>query len=266
MGALNLLKEILFKLKLKKVLNIPGSELEKQISWEDIEVTTNGPWRFVVKGKKPRIIFKRLSKLSGKGTFLMKLTVRFSTQIDKIKLLIDEEPVYLTLNPFGRYEGFLKLKGKPRSVLIELPERKGLGFSIERLVIKRFSVQRNINIRDVDTYIGNLDKVEGSVVYGWAFNEQNPEERVEVTVLIDGSIVAEGIADVFREDLKQAGIGDGRHGFEIKLPYNPFIKGDHELRVIIKKTGKDLNNSPMKVKDPYYNWIEKYEKPFLEKN
>ncbi|OAQ19870.1 glycosyltransferase [Thermosulfurimonas dismutans] len=91
---------------------------------------------------------------------------------------------------------------------------------------------------------GHFDRVDGLYVHGWAFNPENPEERVEVVVLVDGKPVAEGVADQFREDLKEAGIGDGGYAFVIKLPNEIADGKEHEIRVVVKNTGNDLENSP----------------------
>lgn len=91
-------------------------------------------------------------------------------------------------------------------------------------------------------YTGFFDNVEGLTVFGWAFNKADPEERVEVVVLVDGEPVVEGMADKFRQDLLDAGIGDGKHAFEITIPEEYADGKEHEINIIVKKTGKDLIN------------------------
>ena len=103
---------------------------------------------------------------------------------------------------------------------------------------------------------GFLDGVEDGYVYGWAFNEDNPDERLEIVIYADGEPVAEGVADEFREDLLKAGIGDGKYGFKIKLPemlmdeheyiikakvanYEVFLSG--EIKYSFKPTEEDLS-------------------------
>jgi len=95
-------------------------------------------------------------------------------------------------------------------------------------------------------YTGYLDKVEGLIVYGWAYNKGNPEERVEVVVLVDGKPVAEGVADQYREDLKRAGIGDGKHAFMIKIPDEYADGKEHVVDVFIKATREKIQNSGLK--------------------
>ena len=53
---------------------------------------------------------------------------------------------------------------------------------------------------------------------GWAFDESRPDSRLKVELWLGLKMLCVGSADVEREDLKAAGIGDGRHSFAIRLP------------------------------------------------
>ncbi len=63
---------------------------------------------------------------------------------------------------------------------------------------------------------GSLDNVKDGVCYGWAAC-RGREGAVEVEILLDGQVVARGMADGFREDLRAAGVGTGHHAFTIPL-------------------------------------------------
>jgi hypothetical protein len=72
--------------------------------------------------------------------------------------------------------------------------------------------------------IGFHDIAEGSVppydcvAAGWAVDVDSPTDRVGVRVVVDGAVVAETIADLFRQDLVEAGVpGDGNAGFHLDL-------------------------------------------------
>jgi hypothetical protein len=78
---------------------------------------------------------------------------------------------------------------------------------------------------------GRVEKIRSGTVSGWAFRPVAPEWRVGVTLIVDGRAVAHGVADLARPSLAQAGIGDGRHGFAIRLPATVLIRGVHTLRV-----------------------------------
>ncbi|MFI5010335.1 MAG: hypothetical protein ACHQDY_08695, partial [Solirubrobacterales bacterium] len=67
-------------------------------------------------------------------------------------------------------------------------------------------------------YEGALQGVGNGVALGWVRDGSDGEARVQVSLVVDGEIVAEGIADVARPDLLDAGHGDGAHGFLLALP------------------------------------------------
>jgi SGNH hydrolase-like domain, acetyltransferase AlgX len=66
------------------------------------------------------------------------------------------------------------------------------------------------------TYEGCLQGVGNGHVLGWCWDPAAPEERVEVTIAVDGETVAQGTADISRSDLAE--LGDGAHGFLMSLP------------------------------------------------
>ncbi len=66
------------------------------------------------------------------------------------------------------------------------------------------------------TYEGCLQGVGNGNVLGWCWDPAAPEERVQITITVDGKTVAEGTADISRSDLAE--FGDGAHGFLMSLP------------------------------------------------
>ncbi|MBB4187608.1 hypothetical protein GGE07_004277 [Sinorhizobium terangae] len=65
---------------------------------------------------------------------------------------------------------------------------------------------------------GRVDAIDQGRVFGWAFDPATPDKRLTIRVILDGSVIAEAVADRNRPDLKRNGIGDGSHAFEIALP------------------------------------------------
>ncbi len=65
---------------------------------------------------------------------------------------------------------------------------------------------------------GYVDEITQKHVKGWAFDAQAPEDRVEVGIYADGSLLDRVRADGFRADLKLCGKGDGRHAFHFPIP------------------------------------------------
>ncbi|MDX0989576.1 hypothetical protein GOL27_13450 [Sinorhizobium medicae] len=65
---------------------------------------------------------------------------------------------------------------------------------------------------------GRVDAIDQGRIFGWAFDPAAPTKRLTIRVYVDGSAIAEAVADRNRPDLKRNGIGDGSHAFEIGLP------------------------------------------------
>jgi len=84
---------------------------------------------------------------------------------------------------------------------------------------------------------GCFDRLDGIVAEGWALDEQSPDATVPIEILVDGVPVATGDANLFREDLRAAGIGRGAHGFRVRLPDAAFDNGRHELAIRSKSEG-----------------------------
>jgi MoaA/NifB/PqqE/SkfB family radical SAM enzyme len=90
---------------------------------------------------------------------------------------------------------------------------------------------------------GHLDVVRSHFIAGWAYHPDLDHAQV-VDIFVDGDLVHSVAAMQFREDLKNAGIGDGRHGFETYIPEH-FVDGrTHEIQVRFCRTGKHLTGSP----------------------
>lgn len=65
--------------------------------------------------------------------------------------------------------------------------------------------------------VGYVEFSDTRFVRGWAYDSEAPSAHLEVVVRIGEEFCASGYADVRRNDLSQAGIGDGSHGFNIEL-------------------------------------------------
>ncbi len=65
---------------------------------------------------------------------------------------------------------------------------------------------------------GSVDLLADGRLYGWAQHAGRPEVAVCLEVLLDGAVIARTLANRFRADLWQAGLGSGCHAFEAALP------------------------------------------------
>ena len=60
---------------------------------------------------------------------------------------------------------------------------------------------------------GNIEVLDAGVISGWLFSDDSPYESQLFYIALDGNVVASGLANIFRGDLLEAGIGNGSHGF-----------------------------------------------------
>ncbi len=67
-------------------------------------------------------------------------------------------------------------------------------------------------------FVGYVEHLLDGALLGWAFEPARPEQRPLVRVLLDGVVALTARADEFRQDLRDAGIGDGGFGFTVALP------------------------------------------------
>jgi glycosyltransferase involved in cell wall biosynthesis len=81
-------------------------------------------------------------------------------------------------------------------------------------------------------------------VSGWAQAPASPDSRVALLVSANDALLARVLADRPREDLRQAGMGDGRHGFDLNLQgLSPFRR--HVIAVRRESDGMHLEGSPV---------------------
>ena len=74
---------------------------------------------------------------------------------------------------------------------------------------------------------GSVDGANGPVVRGWAQDPARPEVPVCLDLVQGDKVVARVVANAFRADLREAGLGSGRHAFRAELPH---IGGTVEVR------------------------------------
>jgi hypothetical protein len=66
------------------------------------------------------------------------------------------------------------------------------------------------------SFTGNIDGIFAGHLVGWC-REDGESRPVSVDLLVNGFHVHTVCADLFRDDLHHAAIGDGRHGFDIDI-------------------------------------------------
>jgi glycosyltransferase involved in cell wall biosynthesis len=92
---------------------------------------------------------------------------------------------------------------------------------------------------------GNLDLVNLRQAAGWAQEDTQPDVPVSLLVIDNDKLLGRILANRYREDLENAGIGTGRHGFEFQFPKSlpPYEK--HVIKICRETDGKELPQSPV---------------------
>ena len=89
---------------------------------------------------------------------------------------------------------------------------------------------------------GNIEVFENGRLTGWAIDICNASKPVELEVYENNRKIGDGIANLFREDLKTSGIGSGNHGFSIPLESVIADGETHKVQVIESNTSTLLNS------------------------
>jgi hypothetical protein len=79
---------------------------------------------------------------------------------------------------------------------------------------------------------GRVQGVGDGHVLGWVWDKTCPDTRLSIQVFVDGDAVEGANADALRDDLLQAKIGDGAHGFLVALPDTLAGPTRHEVSVV----------------------------------
>jgi hypothetical protein len=94
---------------------------------------------------------------------------------------------------------------------------------------------------------GLVDNATETRLYGWAWNAADPQERLAVELRLADAVVARTTAERMREDLAKAGVGDGRHAFE--LPLRPeWTQRYRELNVVVRAADGSEAPLPMRAR------------------
>lgn len=102
----------------------------------------------------------------------------------------------------------------------------------------------------------SFDGVHGWSLAGWVWEPDELDRPTRVGLYVDGSLISEQLADVFRPDLLEAGIGDGAHAFRFDL--SSLMEGDDDgsfvddytprlIEVRVLATGMPLSGPPVEI-------------------
>jgi hypothetical protein len=89
---------------------------------------------------------------------------------------------------------------------------------------------------------GWLDTASCSTLAGWAWNSAEPDTPITVDLYEDGVYFETVPANIFRQDLLNAGIGNGVHGFSISTPTRLLDGVRHQVNFAYGGTTTLLND------------------------
>ena len=93
-----------------------------------------------------------------------------------------------------------------------------------------------------ERYTGKVEKFENGTILGWV-KESNSEEPVAINVLLDDELVCSSVADIYTDNLKTRGIGNGKHAFKINISKYLTEKKEYQLTVNTKEDNIVLKNN-----------------------
>ncbi len=91
---------------------------------------------------------------------------------------------------------------------------------------------------------GYLDGVDCNQIWGWAWDRNNPNTPVNVDIYDGPTLIATVAANLFRQDLANAGKGNGFHSFNFPVPASMRDGKAHQISVNFAGSSNNLGSSP----------------------
>jgi SAM-dependent methyltransferase len=95
-------------------------------------------------------------------------------------------------------------------------------------------------------FVGYIDLLDQHTVAGWAADTTTPTAPLTVEVYFDDRLQATLSADLFRQDVKDAGYGDGRKGFMLALPPGESFPPGRMAKLVVAGSDQVLATRPHK--------------------
>ena len=147
----------------------------------------------------------------------------------------------------------------PESILIGIfawygaPDTGGLGsmdfpqHAAQHVLDKHAAIGAAIFGGKRPTYQGTFDRLDCESIAGWAWDSSQPNTPISVDIYDGWQKIATVRADQYRQDLVNAGIGNGRHGFTFTVPANLRNGQNHWVMLTYSGLFDNLNNSPRSI-------------------
>ena len=100
------------------------------------------------------------------------------------------------------------------------------------------------------TLQGCIEEASRTLIKGWVWNPETPGHPIRLELTDGEALIATAIASDKRPGLSLAGIGDGKHGFTIKLEEGLLADDRHLLHLRCADSGAAVPGSPIAFKSP----------------
>jgi hypothetical protein len=187
----------------------------------------------------------------------------------------DDTPV--TLQMFWARDGVNDFTGGERQATLELPGGPGektllvpVNDRIDRLRIDPDQRPCVFRVSEITAFVqpeeeprpdtgggeGTLDSADDRQIAGWAWDRNQPNSPIAVDIYDGDALLLKVTAGQFRQDLREAGIGNGKHAFSLPTPPRLRDGRVHVIRAKTSGTNRELSESPKEITlspsaDPY---------------
>ncbi|GAB3336457.1 hypothetical protein GCM10027299_46540 [Larkinella ripae] len=97
---------------------------------------------------------------------------------------------------------------------------------------------------------GYLDKVECGSIRGWVWDRNKPNAALTVEFFANNQSIGETVADIFRQDLKNLGKGNGAHVYSFTTPASIKNGTTYQISAKVKNSNYVLSWSPKPLNCP----------------
>jgi len=101
-----------------------------------------------------------------------------------------------------------------------------------------------------------IDSYENGIFHGWAINDQDINAPVNIELFIENTLIGSGKADIYRQDLRDAGVGNGYHGFSIRATFTGVTSGRHTVKALCDQNYIADETFPLNLKDTTKIYID----------
>ncbi len=85
---------------------------------------------------------------------------------------------------------------------------------------------------------GSVDRCDAALIEGWITVVESPETKLDLEFVLRGEVIGRCVADQFRQDLKDADIGDGLCAFSLPTPV--FVPVSELKHIVVRLQGSNV--------------------------